>query len=435
MKRSYHVVGVNSKKAAKRVEAFCRANGQLLLPLVELIEQARLAVDTLIEEAGRGVIETILELSAAEVAGPKTPGKATGEIRWHGTQPGRVKLADRQLAVRRPRLRRKGQGPDGEVSVPAYEALRTSDRTGAEMFAKLLRGVSTRHYREVVPQMAATVGVSKSAVSREVVEASARQLEQLLERRWEEVEILVIYIDGMQFGDHHVISAVGVDREGRKHVLGIQLGATENAAAVKDLLVHLREQGLRTEKRYLFVIDGAKALRAAIGEVFGGGQLVQRCRTHKLRNVVEHLPAQEKMLQSQVRCLMRAAWRSGQAEEGMARMRKLAETLAAHHPEAARSLLEGLEETFTINRHDVPPSLHRCLATTNIIESPQAGVRKKTGNVCRWRDGKMVLRWVAGAFLMTEKRFRKIMGHQDLWALAAILGRTDAIPQQQEEVA
>ena len=166
------------------------------------------------------------------------------------------------------------------MAVPAYEALRESQETGAEMFEALLRGVSTRNYRQVIPRMADSAGVSKSAVSREAAEAGARQLEQLLGRRWEEVEILVIYLDGMQFGSQHVIRAVGVDREGHKHVLGLQLGATENAAAAKDLLIRLREQGLDTSQRYPFVIDGAKALRAAIDEVFGAQQLVQRCRTH-----------------------------------------------------------------------------------------------------------------------------------------------------------
>lgn len=215
----------------------------------------------------------------------------------------------------------------------------------------------------------------------------------------------------------------------------MQLGATENAAAAKDLLIRLREQGLDTSQRYLFVIDGAKALRAAIDEVFGA-QLVQRCRTHKLRNAMERLPKDDKMLRSQVRSLLRAAWRLPQADEGMARMKKLAEMIERDHPEAAASLREGLEETFTINRHDVPPSLHRCLATTNLIESPQSGVRKKTSNVSRWRDGDMILRWVAGAFLLTERNFRKIMGYQDLWALAGILGRTiRAAASQNEKVA
>lgn len=432
MKRKYHVVEAGSKGAARTIQAFCQSNGQMLLPLVDLLQQARLAVDEVIDQAGRGLIETILTLSAEQVAGAKTPGKASGEVRWHGRQRGRVRLADRQLQLQRPRLRRKS---GGEVAVPAYEALRESQETGAEMFEALLRGVSTRNYRQVIPRMADSAGVSKSAVSREAAEAGARQLEQLLGRRWEEVEILVIYLDGMQFGSQHVISAVGVDREGRKHVLGLQLGATENAAAAKDLLIRLRQQGLDTSQRYLFVIDGAKALRAAIDEVFGARQLVQRCRTHKLRNVIERLPKEDKMLRHQVRSLLRAAWRLPQADEGLARMKKLAEMIERDHPEAAASLREGLEETFTINRHDVPPSLHRCLATTNVIESPQSGVRKKTSNVCRWRDGDMILRWVAGAFLLTERNFRKIMGYQDLWTLAGILGRTNATRSQQENVA
>ena len=211
-------------------------------------------------------------MSAEQVAGEKTPGKASGEVRWHGRQKGRVRLADRQLRVERPRWHRKS---GGEVGVPAYQALREGEQTGAEMFEALLKGVSTRNDREVIPRLADSAGVSRSAVSRA---AGARLLQELFERRWDEVDILVIYLDGMQFGSHHVISAVGVDRAGRKHVLGIQLGATENAAAVKDLLVRLREQGLRTEQRYLFVIDGAKALRAGIDEVFGADQLVQRCR-------------------------------------------------------------------------------------------------------------------------------------------------------------
>jgi putative transposase len=276
----------------------------------------------------------------------------------------------------------------------------------------------------------------KSAVSREAAEAGARQLQELLGRRWEEVEILVIYLDGMQFGSHHVISAVGVDGHGHKYVLGIQLGATENAAAAKDLLLRLREHGLKSDQRYLFVIDGAKALRAAINEIFGVEQLVQRCRAHKLRNVVERLPKGNPMLVNQVRSLMRAAWRLPQAEEGVARIKKLAEMIEREHCQAAASLREGIEETFTINRVDVPPSLHRCLATTNVIESPHSGVRKKTGNVSRWRDGAMVMRWVAGAFLLTEKNFRKIMGYRDLWTLAGILGRQHrATPSQRGKLA
>jgi putative transposase len=148
---------------------------------------------------------------------------------------------------------------------------------------------------------------------------------------------------------------------------------------------------------------------------------VQRCRTHKIRNVLEQLPTEQ---QAQVRSLMRAAYKLPTAKEGMAKMEKMAEWLEREYPEAARSMREGLEETFTINRLDLPPSLHRCLGTTNLIESPQSGVRKRTGNVCRWREADMVMRWVAGAYLITDKNFRKIMGHEKLWTLAAVLGRS-----------
>ena len=258
MKGEYHVLELSSKGAEETIQKFCQTNGQMLLPVVDLITEAHLAVDEVIDRAGRGLIETILTMSAEQIAGPKSPGKASGEVRWHGRQSGRVKLADRQLRVERPRLRRKG---GGEEAAPAYEALRKSEKTGEEMFEALLKGVSKRNYREVIQKMANSAGVSKSQVSREAAEQGARRLEELLARRWDSIEILVIYLDGMRFGSHHVISAVGVDSEGRKHVLGIQLGATENAAAVKDLLTRLRQQGLRTDQRYLFVIDGAKALR------------------------------------------------------------------------------------------------------------------------------------------------------------------------------
>ncbi len=432
MKGNYHVVSRRERGAERAVAAFCRVNGQILLPLVELVEQARLAVDTVIEQISQQTLELLLRLSAEQVAGPATPGKASGDIRWHGSQGGRVSLADCQVAVRKPRLRRKGRGPDGEVAIPAYQVLRQHPEMGARMLGALLRGVSTRQYRDVLPRMAETVGVSKSAVSRKAVEASAAQLTQLLERRWDEVELLVIYIDGQRYGEHHVISAVGVDASGRKHVLGIQQGATENAAAARALLVHLREHGVSSEKRYLFVIDGAKALRAAIREVFGTEQPVQRCRNHKIRNVLDQLPEEQ---HRQVRSLMRAAYMIENAEEGMARMEKLAAWIERGYPEAARSLRDGLEETFTINRLGLPPSLYRRLATTNLIESPQSGVRKRTGNVCRWRDGDMVLRWVAGAYLVTEKCFRKIMGYEHLWALAAVLGRSKKSTAQHDKVA
>lgn len=195
MKKSY-IVTRAERESASVIQQFCQANGQILLPIVEMIQSASEVVTTVIHELGRQTLETILLLSAEQVAGAKTPGKASGDIRWHGSQTGQVHLADRKVQVKRPRLRHR---TEGEVKVPAYEVLRDDSRVGEHMLNALMRGLSTRQYNDVLPHMAATVGVSRSAVSRQAAEASAEQLKQLQERRWEEVEILVIYIDGQRF--------------------------------------------------------------------------------------------------------------------------------------------------------------------------------------------------------------------------------------------
>jgi len=358
------------KASARKLGEFLSKNGQFLLPMVDLIEQCRLACDELIEVAGRATVQAVLELSAQQVAGgPPHPGKRRrGERVWHGHQPGRVILSDRKLCVERPRLRKRGGGEQSEVEIPAYAAMQKEPRLGARMLDILMRGVSTRQYRAVIPEMAETVGVSRSAVSRQAVEASEAELERLLTRRFDEVKLLIIYLDGIQFGEHILIGAVGVDEQGNKHVLGIREGATENATVVKEVLEDLVARGVSPEQKRLFVIDGSKALRAAINAVFGSQHPVQRCRSHKLRNVADHLPEEQK---SQVKSALRAAWRL-EAPTGMAKLKKLAEWLERDYPDAAASLREGLDECFTINRLQVPVSLHRCLATTNLIESPQS---------------------------------------------------------------
>jgi len=426
LKKSYHTISTQGQSNSKRLAEFFSRHGQGLLPMVDLIEQSRLAVDELIDVAGRATIEAVLQLSAEQVAGPRTPGQRRRSLLWHGRQAGRVCLKERKLGITKPRLREKG---GGEVAVPAYAAMQENGMS-QRMLDVLMRGLSTRQYAEVLPEMASTCGVSKSSVSREASEAGEEALKELLERCFDKIDLLVIYIDGMQFGEHHVISAVGVDGAGHKHVLGMQQGATENVAAVEDLLEQLVARGVDPKAKRLFVIDGAKALRAAIHKVFGTQHPVQRCRNHKIRNVCDRLPEEQK---DQVKAAMRASYKL-EAKEGMARLRKLADWLEQECPAAANSLREGLEECFTINRLGVPPSLHRCLATTNLIESPQSGVRMRTRRVCRWRDAAMVQRWAAASFLATEKNFRRIMGWKDLWQLEAILGRrtieTAAIRQE-----
>ena len=429
MRRNYHTIDKQGKVGERRLAEFLVRNGQALLPMLELIEQSRMAIDELIDVVGRASLEAVLQLSAVQVAGPPQQGKAREpDVVWHGRQPGRVSLKERQLRVNRPRLRRKGRGAGKEVPIPVYQALQQDTATGERMLEILLQGVSTRRYRRVIPEMADTVGVSRSAVSREAIEASEAALKRLLERRFDQVELLIIYIDGMRFGDQCVLAAVGVDVEGRKHVLALREGATENAEAAKDLLQHLVAQGVDPSRKRLFVIDGSKALRTAIHAVFGAETPVQRCRNHKLRNVLGRLPREP---QAQTASLMRAAWKLN-PKEGMAKFRQIAAWLEHDYPEAAAALLEGLEECFTLNRLDVPRSLHRCLATSNLVDNPHSGVRSRTRRVCRWRPG-MPARWSAAAFLEMEKSFRKIMGYRDLWALKAILNGSQ--PATREAVA
>lgn len=427
MKKTYHTIRKQGKVNEQQLASFLVKSGQGLLPMVNLIEQCQLACDELIDLTGRATIQAVLQLSAMEAAGgpPQQGKRRSSDVVFYGRQPGQVMLSDRKLEVERPRLRRKGPRSQ-EVEVPAYAAMQNRGTIGARMLEILMRGVSTRNYKAVIPAMAETAGVSKSAVSRRVVEASEAEVEALLARRFDELKLLVIYIDGLIFGDYTMIGAVGVDSEGIKHVLGIREGATENSTVITELLEDIVSRGVDPKRKMLFVIDGSKALRAAINAVFGADQPVQRCRAHKLRNVLDYLPKDQR---AQVKSVLRAAWKLG-PKEGMARVKKLAAWLDNSYPSAAASLLEGLEECFTINRLDLPPSLHRCLATTNIIESPHAGVRIQTRRVTHWQNGKMVLRWMASAFIRTEKRFNKIMGHRDLWALEAILNPSATASQK-----
>ena len=420
MRGTYQIADGRSKASSRELASFLAKEGQLLLPMVELVEQAECAVDDLVDVMGRATIEAILRMSAEGVAGPRQQGrKSNRDVYWHGAQPGRVALRERQLRVEKPRLRKKKPRPGdtAEVEIPAYEAMRKDAKLADRMLNILMRGVSTRNYREVLPEMADQVGISKSQVSRENIEAGERLLRELAERDFSEKEFLIIYIDGMRFGPYHVIAAVGVDAEGHKHVLGLREGASENAEVVGALLEELVERGVKPGRRRLFVIDGAKALRTAIDRVYGRHNPVQRCRKHKERNVLGHLPKQQ---HDQATATLRAAWKLG-AKEGMQKIEQYAGWLEREWPSAAGSLREGLAEMFTINRLNLPGSLRRCLATTNLIDSTDSGVRQRTRRVTNWQHGNMALRWAAAGFVETEKNYRRIMGYEQLWMLKAAL--------------
>ena len=400
----------------KRLAQVLAKEGQLLLPILGLIENAQTAIDDLIDVMGRATIEAVLLMSAAQVAGPKRQGKKTDrDVVYHGSQKGRVALKERQLHVDKPRLRKRdpATGESGEVEVPAYEAMRKDGRLADRMLDILINGVSTRRYEQVLPEMAETVGVSKSQISRETIEAGDRLLKELAERDFSKLDILAVWIDGIQIGSYHVICAVGVDDKGYKHVLGIREGATENAEVVKSLLEDLVARGLDTKRRRLFVIDGSKALRKAIDQVFGDKTPVQRCRNHKLRNVLGHLPEEQ---HDQAKSTLKAAFKLDE-KEGKAKVEKYACWLEREWPSAASSLREGLEEMFTINRLGLPSALRRCLGTTNIIDNGHSALRERVRRVKHWQSGSMALRWAAVAFDAVSKGFRRIMGYDHLWIL------------------
>jgi len=426
MSKAYQIA---EKNDSRRIAEFLAANAQSVLPMVDLIEESMMAIDDLVETLGRATIEAVLLVSATNVAGERRQGvRLEREVGWHGSQGGVVSLENRKMRVSRPRLRKKGSGRGGEIGVPAYEAMQSDSRLTGYILNAMMRGVSTRNYKAILPEACESVGISRSSVSRKFVLASEEECARLLDRRFDDVRILVIYIDGIAVAEHNVIAAVGIDENGYKHVLGIADGATENAEVVKDLLESMVDRGVKPGVRRLFVIDGSKALRAGIDAVYGKNNPVQRCRPHKERNVTGHLPAH---LADTARCGLKAAWKL-EADEGIARLKGLARMYEDTYPSAAASILEGLEEMFTVNRLSLPASLRKCLVSTNVIESPNSGVRRRTRRVTNWQDGKMVRRWVASSFLSAEKGFRRIMGHKHLWMLKAAL---DEGLDQQEKAA
>tara|TARA_A100001037_G_C15079901_1_gene603692 strand:- start:60 stop:1370 length:1311 start_codon:yes stop_codon:yes gene_type:complete len=434
MSERYPIHDFDSPLSSDELAQFLAQDGQLLLPMLDLVEQAQCAIDEVVDVMGRATIEAILQMSAEQLAGPKQQGKSAGrDVVYHGSRSGRVALSERQLRVQTPRLRKKHAEPgeSAEVEIPAYQAMQKERRLADRMLEIMMSGVSTRRYEDVLPEMAEQVGISKSQVSREFIESGERMLQELAEKDFSELDILVVYIDGIQFGKYHVICAVGVDSGGHKHVLGLREGATENAEVATALLEDLAARGLDAFTRRLFVIDGSKALRKAIDQVFGDDQPVQRCRNHKLRNVLGHLPKEQ---HDQAKSTIKAAWKLD-ADDGMAKLKQYAEWLEQDWPHAAGSLREGLSELFTINRLGLPSSLRRCLGTTNVIDNTHSAVRQRTQRVKNWQNGVMALRWTAASFGAASKNFRRIMGHEQLWMLKAALDEPAKDQQLVEQAA
>jgi transposase-like protein len=423
MSESYQIVpppGSSAPLDSKRIADLLAMDGQLIRPLLDLLESAQCALDDLIDVMGRATIEAVLRMSAEAIAGPRQQGQESDrDIVYHGTQKGRVALKEREIVVDTPRLRRRHpqEGESAEVEIPAYEAMRGNRRLAERMLEILISGVSTRRYERILPEMAGTVGVSKSQVSRATIEAGERLLDDLAGRDFSGLDLLAVWIDGIQLGPYPVIGAAGVDDKGHKHVLGLREGATEDAEVATALLEDLAGRGVVSSRRRLFVIDGALALREAVDLIFGAGAPVQRCRNHKLRNGLGHLPQAQ---HDQARSTLKAAFKLD-TTGGTAQLQKYATWLERDRPSAAGSLRGGLDEMFTINRLGSPSELRRCLGTTNLIDNGHSALRDRVRRVKHWQSGSMALRWAAVAFDAVSKGFRRIMGYQHLWILKAAL--------------
>jgi transposase-like protein len=378
------------------------------LPLAEVWEDLHAEVERWTGQAGLQILRAILEDEVTQKVGPPyRPDPAAEAVRW-GRQPGFVVFGGQKIPLARPRVRtRRGE----EVELSSYRRLQQDGRMQRAVAERVVCGLSTRKYRRAVEAALDGYGIARSSVSRHFVRATAEQLRQLCERRLENLSLVALLIDGIEFAGQVLVVAVGVDESGEKHVLGLWQGATENATVAKALLEDLVERGLDLQRRYLVVIDGSKALRAAVERVFGAQAEVQRCQLHKRRNVKEHLPEH---CRAQYDRQLRAAYAMTGYAEAKQALERIWRQLCDVNPSAARSLEEGMEETLTLHRLGAAPLLRRSLATTNLIESCLSTVRHVARNVKRWQGGDHVARWTAAGLLEAEKKFRRVKGFREL---------------------
>jgi len=394
------VVAVDSQGDAPSV--------QILLPLPSLLGEIRVRLEELATEAGRLIMRALLQDEVEQKAGERYGrGESRRAIRW-GQEEGYVVFAGKKVPLHRPRLRDR----DGrEVELERYRAFQRDGHLEDAVANRVVRGVSMRDYRGTVDDLAEGYGIEKSSVSRHWKAISARQLSELLAFRLDTLRLAAVMIDGIEFRGNLVVVALGISHSGKKHVLGLWQGATENTTVCRELLGNLIDRGLDPRRKYLFVLDGSKAIRKAIVSYFGEDVPIQRCLKHKERNILDHLP---KEYHRGVRQRLRAAWDLREYDTAKRELQKVVHYLRDLSPSAAASLEEGFEDSLTLHRLGVPEDLRRSLRTTNSIESCFSMTRRLCRNVKRWRSAGMVLRWSATMLLEAEKRFRRIKGHRSM---------------------
>jgi putative transposase len=391
--------------------------------LGELVGAAREGLLALSVGVGLGVVNELMEREVDEVVGPKGKWNQDRAARRHGHEDGSMTLGGRRVKVNRPRMRTVND--EHELPVTTYEYFADRDPLTRAVMDRMLAGVSTRKFEQVGEPVGADVeqsssSTSKTSVSEMFVERTRTALSELMGRRLEDVRLAVMMLDGLEIAERTHVVALGISTDGVKIPLGLWEGSTENATLARTLLADLVDRGLDPEQAILFVIDGAKALRRAIKDVFGEHALVHRCHRHKERNVTDLLPERDR---DAVRARMRAAWSLSDAELAEQRLGLLSSELERSWPDAAGSLREGMEDTLTLMRLGITGQLSKTLCSTNPCESMIEIVRHTQRNVKRWQDGDMRKRWTAAGMLVAEQQFRRIIGYRDLATLVIAIER------------
>jgi putative transposase len=417
-----------SKVPAAQVVTALEASEMPLPPRIqealgELVGAAREGLMALSVGLGLGVVHELMQAEVDEVVGPKGKHNPDRAAKRHGREDGSVTLGGRRVQVRRPRMR--SADDKQELPVRTYEYFADRDPLTRAVMDRMLAGVSTRKFARVGEPVGSDVeatasATSKTTVSELFVERTRSALGELMGRRLDDVRLAVMMLDGLEIAERTHVVALGISTEGVKIPLGLWEGSTENATLARTLLADLVDRGLDPEQAILFVVDGGKALRKAIRDVFGEHALVHRCQRHKERNVCDLLPERDR---DQIRARMRAAWALTEPELAEQRLRLLATELEQTWPDAAGSLREGLEDTLTLMRLGIAGQLAKTLCSTNPCESMLEIVRYTQRNVKCWQDGDMRKRWTAAGMLVAEQQFRRIIGYRHLAKLVIAVER------------
>ena len=415
MKKPYQI---ESQRAVKRLEEMAATGNpsvQLVLPMAEMVGWLHKGVGELIREAGVQLIQLLMEEEVKQLVGERNQLRPERTANRWGNERGYCVVMGQKVPVERPRVR---STEDREIRLGSYEMFHRGEPLTETVWEKLMLGLSTRKYGEAVRQFAEAYGLEKSAVSEHFIEASRVKLKQLMERRLEKKKFCGLLVDATPFQGQQIVAVLGIGYDGTKTILGIWQGATENSTVVGELLGDLMNRGLDFTVPRLYILDGGKALHAAVKKYAGESAVIQRCQVHKRRNVLDHI-AEDR------RPLLAKKLNEAYAMEDFAAARKALDGLQGElmqiNPSAARSLAEGLDETLTVHRLHVPQQLRRTLASTNIIESAFSIVETVCRNVKRWHGGDQRERWIGSGLLIAEKQFRRVRGYKQIPGLIRIL--------------